>query len=844
MPTKHVTVLLGLTTVLLMIGAGGVFGAEAGARAAEIITKAADVRGLNPEQAAQRLPVQVEGVVTFTFNPRSCFVQDESAGIYVGNGVESPPLRVGDWVRVEGVTDPGDYTPIIVPSRFELLGRTNLPPARRVTYADLMTGREDSQWVEVVGLVRTADGRPEEPRAIEVDMGGGRITVFVPTVPGGDLTQLVDSTVRVRGVCGTWFNRLRQLFGIRLMVPRWEDITVEIPAPPDVLAQPSQPIGELLRFGPQGSYGHRVKVAGTVILQQPGRAFFLQDERHGLLVQSRQAGTLEPGDKVEVVGFPDTGEYTPMLRDAVWRKTASGAGPAPVLVRPDEALTGMHDSRLIAVEGRLLERSRNNLQTILLLEGEGRVFTALLESADPRAALAHLQNNSRLRVTGVCRIEVGEDWRAGPEWRAKAFHLLMRSPADVQLLALPPWWSLGRLLWVIGILTAIVLASLLWATVLRRKVRQQTRIIRQKLELEARLKERYRDLFESANDMVYTHDLSGRLTSINLAGEQLLGRSRAQMVNRCLADFIVEEQRPAARRWLQDVVEGKAPPTVDWDFLNARGERVRLETSPRLILHEGGEAEVEGIARDVTERRRLEREILEISTREQRRIGHDLHDGVCQQLAGIAVLADVLADKLEGDGRPEAADLRKLTDLVGQANQQTRGVARALFPVRLEENGLVSALQELAEGTAAFFNTPCHFHLDSAAQVPDATVALHLYYIAQEAILNAVKHGKARQIEIRLESNGGEGLALTVQNDGLPFQAQEGHARGMGIPIMNYRARMIGATISIQSPPGGGTRLVCQLLRREAAPLCGEGPRPPGPPQACVRATETINVKL
>jgi hypothetical protein len=120
-------------------------------------------------------------------------------------------------------------------------------------------------------------------------------------------------------------------------------------------------------------------------LQQPGRAFFLQDERHGLLVQSRQAGTLEPGDKVEVVGFPDTGEYTPMLRDAVWRKTASGAGPAPVLVRPDEALTGMHDSRLIAVEGRLLERSRNNLQTILLLEGEGRVFTALLESADPRA---------------------------------------------------------------------------------------------------------------------------------------------------------------------------------------------------------------------------------------------------------------------------------------------------------------------------------------------------------------------------------------------------------------------------------------------------------------------------
>lgn len=161
MPTKHVNVLLWLTPVLLMVGAGGLFGEEVGLQAAEVITNAADVRGLNPERAAQRLPVRVQGVVTFTFNPRSCFVQDESAGIYVGNGVESPPLSVGDLVSVEGVTDPGDYAPIIVPSRFEILGRTNLPPARRVTYADLMTGHEDSQWVEIFGLVRTADGRPE-----------------------------------------------------------------------------------------------------------------------------------------------------------------------------------------------------------------------------------------------------------------------------------------------------------------------------------------------------------------------------------------------------------------------------------------------------------------------------------------------------------------------------------------------------------------------------------------------------------------------------------------------------------------------------------------------------------
>src|SRR5208283_3242661 len=139
-------------------------------------------------------------------------------------------------------------------------------------------------------------------------------------------------------------------------------------------------------------------------------------------------------------------------------------------------------------------------------------------------------------------------------------------------------------------------------------------------------------------------DLSGRITSINVAGEQFLKRSRRNVINNHLLDFIAEEQRPAARRWLDNIVDGTAPATVEWDFLTAAGSRVRLETSTKLINHNGQEVEVEGIARDVTERHRLEKEILEVSTREQRRIGHDLHDGVCQQLAGIAVLADILAD--------------------------------------------------------------------------------------------------------------------------------------------------------------------------------------------------------
>jgi signal transduction histidine kinase len=240
---------------------------------------------------------------------------------------------------------------------------------------------------------------------------------------------------------------------------------------------------------------------------------------------------------------------------------------------------------------------------------------------------------------------------------------------------------------------------------------------------------------------------------------------------------------------------------------------VRLETSTRLINHEGREVEVEGIARDITERRRLEKEILEVSTREQRRIGHDLHDGVCQQLAGIAVLADILADKLDEGARPEASDAHKITNLVDQANKQTRAVARGLFPVRLEENGLISALEELAKNASAFYQTRCEFLCTTPVALSDHSAAHHLYFIAQEAILNAVNHGKADLIEVKIEACPNQGCILTVGDNGLGMPVPLPQGPGMGVRIMKYRARMIGATLAIHSRREGGTEVVCEFIR-------------------------------
>ena len=781
-----------------------------------LLTNAAAVRSLTPGESARHLPVRLRGVITYYFDPRACFIQDQSAGIFVGNGSKGPLLAPGDLVILDGTTGAGEYAPIVQPSKMEVIGHTNLPAPKRVSYEDLVMGSEDSQRVEITGLVRAVFAETREPTNgvdLEIAVGGDRFTAFVPSLTESALASLVDSEVSVKGVCSTRFNRQRQLFSIRFLVPFAEDIVTEKPAADDVLAQPARPIGSLMRFTVQPSaYGRRVKVAGTVILDQPGSSLVVQDQENGLYVQTRQSDQLVPGDRIELVGFPMKGDYTPILEDAIWHKISSGPEPEPTLIRPDDALDGLHDCQLVTIEGRLLDHAFNNNELVLLLESDNWVFSAHLLCNDPRSPLVRLENGSRLRLTGVCRIEVGDIWRAGSAWHAKSFRVLMRRPADMQVMRRPPWWTLPRLLWALGVLMVIVVASLFWVGMLRQKVGQQTELIRNQRDVESALKERYQDLFENANDLVYTHDLNGQVTSINLAGERLLGSHRAEIVRKKFMDFIAEEQRPSAVQWLKQIIDGTAVSPAEWDFIPASGGRVQLEISTRLIEREGRQVEVEGIGRDVTEHRRLEKEILETSTREQQRIGHDLHDGVCQQLAGIGFLSDILFDQLEEKKRPEAEAAKKITDLVNLANKQARGMARGLFPVRLEENGLASALEELANHAGAFFNTKCELHYEPRVVIRDHSVAQHLYYIAQESIINAAKHGKPRLIEIHVNADGANGCRLIVRDDGAGMPAVAPGNLGMGLRIMKYRARLIHAALQVNNRLEGGVEMVCRLI--------------------------------
>ncbi|HKI69026.1 MAG TPA: sensor histidine kinase, partial [Verrucomicrobiae bacterium] len=284
-------------------------------------------------------------------------------------------------------------------------------------------------------------------------------------------------------------------------------------------------------------------------------------------------------------------------------------------------------------------------------------------------------------------------------------------------------------------------------------------------------------------------------------------------------DLIAEDQRPAAQHWLDKIVEGADMPTAEWDFINTSGQRVKLEISSRLIKKNSRKTEVEGTARDITERRRLERELLEISSREQRRIGHDLHDGVCQQLAGIAYLVNIMGNQMQRQGTPQARQAEKISGLINEVTLQARSVARGLFPVRLEELGLVFSLEEMAANARNRFGANCEVNCEAPPLITvDNETALHLYYIAQEAVLNALNHGKAKHVTVSLKPEGAQ-YNLTVSDDGSGFENTSPGSGGMGIRIMHYRAKVIGATLNVKSRPGQGTQVVCIFYpaKRETA---------------------------
>lgn len=216
------------------------------------------------------------------------------------------------------------------------------------------------------------------------------------------------------------------------------------------------------------------------------------------------------------------------------------------------------------------------------------------------------------------------------------------------------------------------------------------------------------------------------------------------------------------------------------------------------------------LTREMTERERLEKELLDVSEREQRRIGRDLHDSLCQHFTGTALACRVLEEKLAAKALPEATQMENIVNLVEDGIGMARSLARGISPVEMEAEGLVAAFHILATNITKLSKVKCVFEADSPVSIPDAATATHLYRIAQEAVTNAMRHGKAGRIDISLSHRNGQ-ITLTIEDDGVGLPDNWPANPGLGTRIMAHRASMIGGKFSIEPNPTGGTLVTCSL---------------------------------
>jgi len=329
-------------------------------------------------------------------------------------------------------------------------------------------------------------------------------------------------------------------------------------------------------------------------------------------------------------------------------------------------------------------------------------------------------------------------------------------------------------------------------------------------------------LIDASPLAIFVLNTDGFVTIWNPAAERMFGWRAREVFGEALP-FVEEEGRDEFVRLLQTVFAGEGLMDVEMPRKRKDGTVIDISLSAAPLRDEkGAVTAIMTIMSDITEHKRLQKEILSVSDREQHRIGQDLHDGLGQVLTGVAFMSRALERKLAAGSLPEASEAASISKLVNDAIGQTRSLARGLYPVTLETGGLMEALEELALTTEQLLAVPCTLHHSGPVPAPDAATAIHLYRIVQEAVNNALRHGSAHHIMISLDVEEDKTI-LTVHDDGVGLQEHSRQGKGMGINLMHYRAKMIGATLEVKGAPGRGTTVTCIFDNNIHAQSTGEG---------------------
>jgi signal transduction histidine kinase/CheY-like chemotaxis protein len=444
------------------------------------ITTVHGVHALSPSEAASSIQVDIRAVATVVDPVQGhLFIQDSTGGIYTRIGEESRNLfQAGDQIEVTGVTDPGDYAPLIRDTHVRRIGPGQFPKADPPDLDRLFTGSQDSNWVRAEGIVTSV--KPGESRIILGLVEGGH--AFLAEVLGsGGRHDLLGARIAVEGACATRLNERHQLVGIRIYVPSWNSVTVVNKVDPRLAVLPA-PISALMRYSTQD--GQRRSLHGVVTLADGDGTVFLQDSTGGVKALSDEPADVRPGDVVDVIGFPAAGPFSPVLQHAEIRKAGGMGRVDPAAVSADDALSGAYDSQLIRVEGTVVNHRATSADQVLTVQAGDVTFDAHLPYHRKQVAVPGA--GALVRLTGLCSVHVKEhETFLVPS----DFNLLLRTPDEMEVVRPAPWWSGRRILQLSAVMGALVVISAVWIALLRKRVEQQTGIIQEKLATEESLRE-------------------------------------------------------------------------------------------------------------------------------------------------------------------------------------------------------------------------------------------------------------------------------------------------------------------------------------------------------------------
>lgn len=474
------------------------------------ITSVARVQGLPIKQARSQLPVSIRGTVTGatkTSQEHWMSFQDDTRGIFVRlNAISNAAPAFGEVWEVEGHSGAGDFAPIVIADRLKRIGEGLLPLPIRPSWAELLNGSRDVQWAELKGLVTDI-----RSNTVSLHLPEGRLDVELEGFADTELKPFLKDLVLIRGVLyAVWDASTREVKVGKVMM-RNATISVEAPTPADPFDAVERSPRELLLFDAQASAFRPVKVRGQIVYADPTQ-LFLQADDTGLRLLPADAIGFKAGDIVDAVGYAEIGGNELLLREALLRKIGEAPLPAPRAIdTPSLKLKNLNSVR-VRVEGKLLGWHAEELGPVLEMQSGNKLFIARLGTT-PTTPLG-IRPGSRLALEGVF-IGRGNRTESGSE--SESFELLLNSIKDVAVLSAPPWWTLPRLLALLGLLLIILVVTVAWNTQLRRLVEQRTNQLQSAIRQRERIERQHAIETERSRIARDLHDdLGSSLTEISV----------------------------------------------------------------------------------------------------------------------------------------------------------------------------------------------------------------------------------------------------------------------------------------------------------------------------------------